>query len=161
MNQLVGSKVLENLGYAFAIANNGVEAVDAFRVGHLRRRPDGLPDARDGRVRGDRGHPADRGLGGRHIPIIAMTAAAMEGDREHCMAAGMDDFITKPVRLEVVSTVLDALGGQAGARARGGGCVMSDDHERRRWTVPRSTCSSASMTGKALRCRRSSTSTSP
>lgn len=43
-----------------------------------------------------------------HIPIIAMTAAAMEGDREKCMAAGMDDFITKPVRLEVLSSVLSS-----------------------------------------------------
>ena len=42
-----------------------------------------------------------------HTPIIAMTAAAMEGDRERCMAAGMDDYITKPVRLEAVSTVLE------------------------------------------------------
>ena len=37
-------------GYTFTIANNGVEAVDAFRVGYLRRRPDGLPDAGDGRL---------------------------------------------------------------------------------------------------------------
>jgi DNA-binding response OmpR family regulator len=42
----------------------------------------------------------------RHTPIIAMTAAAMEGDRERCLDAGMDDYITKPVRLEAVAGVL-------------------------------------------------------
>ena len=43
----------------------------------------------------------------RHTPIIAMTAAAMDGDRETCLAAGMDDYITKPVRLEAVAEVLE------------------------------------------------------
>ena len=54
MNQLVGSKVLAKLGYAFDIANHGGEAVSAVQAKALRRRPDGLPDARDGRLRGHR-----------------------------------------------------------------------------------------------------------
>jgi two-component system, sensor histidine kinase and response regulator len=106
VNQLVGSKVLENLGYGFAIANNGVEAVSAFQSGSYDAI---LMDCQMPEMDGYEATAAIRQLEGSaaHIPIIAMTAAAMEGDRERCMAAGMDDFITKPVRLEAVSTVLE------------------------------------------------------
>ena len=106
VNQLVGSKVLENLGYDFTIANNGVEAVSAFRSG---RYDAVLMDCQMPEMDGYEATAAIRQLEGSesHLPIIAMTAAAMDGDRERCMAAGMDDFITKPVRLEAVSTVLE------------------------------------------------------
>jgi two-component system, sensor histidine kinase and response regulator len=106
VNQLVGSKVLENLGYGFVIANNGVEAVSAFQSGGYDAV---LMDCQMPEMDGYEATAAIRQLEGSasHIPIIAMTAAAMEGDRERCMAAGMDDFITKPVRLEAVSTVLE------------------------------------------------------
>jgi len=56
---------------------------------------------------------------GRRIPIIAMTAAAMDGDREHCLGLEMDDYITKPVRLEALSTAL-ATWVTAAATARAG-----------------------------------------
>ena len=66
MNQLVGSKVLESWAIGFAIANNGVEAVSAVQSGSYDADPHGLPDARDGRLRGHGGHPPVRGLGRPH-----------------------------------------------------------------------------------------------
>jgi CheY-like chemotaxis protein len=43
---------------------------------------------------------------GQHIPIIAMTAAAMKGDREHCITSGMDDYLSKPVTLDQLEALL-------------------------------------------------------
>ena len=46
----------------------------------------------------------------RHTPVIAVTANATEGDRERCLATGMDDYVAKPVRLEGLARVLSTLG---------------------------------------------------
>ena len=51
----------------------------------------------------------ERTTGGR-IPIIAMTAHAMKGDDERCFAAGMDDYLTKPIRTEELITALEKVG---------------------------------------------------
>ncbi len=106
VNQLVGTKVLESLGYASAIASNGLEGVRAFEEGVYDAV---LMDCQMPEMDGYEATAEIRRLeaGISHIPIIAMTAGAMEGDREKCIAAGMDDFLTKPVRLDAVSTALE------------------------------------------------------
>jgi two-component system, sensor histidine kinase and response regulator len=105
MNQLVGSKVLERLGYRFEIAEDGCGALAALAS---RNFDAVLMDCQMPEMDGYEATAEIRRLEGseRHTPIIAMTAAAMDGDRERCFEAGMDDYITKPVRAQAVGQVL-------------------------------------------------------
>ena len=99
-NQLVAVKVLERLGHRVDVAANGLEAVEAVRI-----RPYDLilmdcqmPEM-DGIEATRRIRAGEAGEAKRRIPIIAMTARAMIGDREACLQAGMDGYLPKPIEL--------------------------------------------------------------
>ena len=113
VNQKVAVRLLERLGYRADVVANGLEAVDA-----VQRQPydvvlmdvqmpemDGLEASR--RIkRGEAGGASPR--------IIALTADAMQGDREKCLAAGMDDYITKPIHVEALVAALARTRPQSG-----------------------------------------------
>jgi signal transduction histidine kinase/CheY-like chemotaxis protein len=111
VNQKLALRLLEQMGYRADVAANGLEAVAA-----VERQPydvvlmdvqmpemDGLEASREIIRRWPEGRPR----------IVAMTANAMQGDRELCLAAGMDDYVSKPIRVEELIAALDRSAAQA------------------------------------------------
>jgi two-component system sensor histidine kinase/response regulator len=119
VNQKLAMVLLRKGGYEVDLANNGSEAFrkyitepngfDVIFMDIQMPEMDGIEAAREirawERARNALGEPANTGH--CHIPIVAMTANAMKGDREKCIHAGMDDYITKPIRKDVVFAVLN------------------------------------------------------
>jgi len=109
VNQLVATRILEKLGHRVTVVSNGREALVAAQAGEFDliamdvQMPelDGL-DA-TGAIR------AWEKSTGTHIPIIAMTAHAMKGDRERCLAAGMDGYTSKPIRIRELEQAIAQL----------------------------------------------------
>lgn len=106
VNQLVAAGMLKRLGCQVDVAANGLEAVEASgRIAYDCIFMDCQMPEMDGyeattAIRQREAHT------GSHTPIVAMTANAMQGDREHCLAAGMDAYISKPIHLQELSTTL-------------------------------------------------------
>ncbi len=97
VNQMVAVGLLESAGYTTEVAVDGVEAVTALEGEHGFAAV--LMDCRMPRMDGYTATRAIRAqeASGCRVPIIAMTASALEGERERCLESGMDDFLTKPV----------------------------------------------------------------
>jgi CheY-like chemotaxis protein len=98
VNQQVARKILENAGHVVTVVSTGKETLEALDRGDfhvifmdlMMPDMDGAETVRCIRVRED--------ARGRHTPIIALTAKAMKGDREKCLASGMDDYLAKPFK---------------------------------------------------------------
>ena len=109
VNQKVASHFLKHMGYRCDLAANGIEALESIGRQHYdvilmdMQMPemDGITATREIRRR----HPMGEGL-----QIIALTAAAMDADREKCMAAGMDDYLSKPLHPKAVEEKLRQAG---------------------------------------------------
>ncbi len=116
VNQKVASRLFQQMGYAIEFANNGVEAVEAVKRSAFDvvfmdvQMPamDGLEATRQ--IRQYEREQYHLSQIRPQLVIIAMTANAMRGDRERCLAAGMDDYISKPVRPETVQALLERWG---------------------------------------------------
>ena len=115
VNQKLALRLLSQMGYAADVVTNGALAVDSVEhqpydvvlMDVQMPEMDGLEASR--RIVARWSHSADRPR------IVAMTANAMHGDREACLAAGMDDYVTKPIRVDALVAAL------LGASPRAGG----------------------------------------
>ena len=118
VNQRVAIKQFERLGFALTVVDDGKQALDAttrdhfdivFMDAHFMPEMDGFEATRSIRRYGSRARwaPNDRG---------EMTADAMQHDRDPCFAAGMDDYLSKPVQLDDLRGVLEKYCGHASER---------------------------------------------
>jgi CheY-like chemotaxis protein len=106
VNQKLAKMMLTKAGYQVEVANNGQEAVEKYT-----KAPEAFDlifmDVQMPQLDGMKATRAIREKGFDSIPIVAMTAHAMKGDREKCLEAGMDDYIPKPVKRELVFEMLE------------------------------------------------------
>jgi CheY-like chemotaxis protein len=101
VNKALAVRLLEKRGHRVVVAGNGRDALQALGQAGLGRFDAVLMDVQMPEMDGFEAAAAIRAsekVTGTHIPIIAMTAHAMAGDRERCLAAGMDGYIAKPIR---------------------------------------------------------------
>jgi CheY-like chemotaxis protein len=110
VNQRLAVRLLEKRGHSVVIANNGVEAIEALNKQSFdvllmdvqMPEMDGFEATKIVRAR-------EQEIGG-HIPIVAMTALAMKGDRERCLAVGMDGYVSKPLHPNELYDAIEKLG---------------------------------------------------
>jgi CheY-like chemotaxis protein/HPt (histidine-containing phosphotransfer) domain-containing protein len=136
-NQHLAMGVLRKWGHELTIVNNGIEAVAAFAPGRFDVI---LMDVQMPEMDGHQATAQIRALErvqGGHVPIVAMTANAMKGDRDECLQSGMDDYVTKPIRWADLREVLQRLPGNSATFNSGATIHGSDDGvvDASEWTL--------------------------
>jgi PAS domain S-box-containing protein len=109
VNRKMAVRMLEKRGHEVLAVNNGREAVEAYEAGIFDLV---LMDVQMPEMDGFSATAAIRTIErthGRHTPVIAMTAHAMKGDRERCLEAGMDEYISKPIKADTLFTIIDMI----------------------------------------------------
>jgi signal transduction histidine kinase/DNA-binding response OmpR family regulator/HPt (histidine-containing phosphotransfer) domain-containing protein len=107
VNQKLFVRLLEKFGHRVRVAGTGREALDAWRAEPFDLILMDVQMPEMGGLEATAALRAEEQGGGRHIPVIALTAHAMKGDHERCLQAGMDAYLTKPLR---AADLLDTLG---------------------------------------------------
>jgi len=109
VNQHLATRLLENMGHHVTLARNGRQAVEAHRrdAFDLILMDVQMPDM-DGLEATALIRQAEQGTG-RRVPIVALTAHAMQGDREKCLAAGMDAYVSKPLDPQSLAVTIATL----------------------------------------------------
>ena len=108
VNQAVALAMLAKAGYRADVAANGREALEALeRIAYDLVLMDCQMPEMDGFAATRKLRSPDSTVLNRNVPVIAMTANAMSGDRERCMASGMDDYLSKPVKPRELAQMLD------------------------------------------------------
>ncbi len=109
VNQTLAVRLLEKRGYSVTVAPDGQAAVAAFQKGGFELV---LMDIQMPGIDGFEATAAireiERSTGG-HIPIVAMTAHALVGDQERCLASGMDGYVSKPIRTSELFAVIEKM----------------------------------------------------
>jgi CheY-like chemotaxis protein len=119
VNQTLATRILERLGHKVQVVNNGKEALaqaqaeefDVILMDVQMPEMDGLEAT--AAIRN-----AEAGTG-KHVPIVAMTAHAMKGDREKCLSAGMDEYLSKPIRIDELKRAMCEIEKRKGGQSPG------------------------------------------